>query len=150
MPILTKGLNKKLRDLIQLDIDASYCYERAADKIVETDVRQQLEVYRGDHERHVDILARELERMGEQAPEHKTDLKGMFLKGATVMQSVAGTIGALKAMQLNEKLTNRIYARAARWKGVPEDIVLIINGNFDDEKRHLQYLDAKLDELTIG
>ncbi|MFA5039245.1 MAG: ferritin-like domain-containing protein [Candidatus Omnitrophota bacterium] len=144
-----KGLNKKLTQLIQLDIDASFCYEQAIRKIEEEDIRQELTSFKDDHDRHADILSAELSKIGEEAPERRSDLKGMFLKGATAMQSVTGTIGALKAMQLNEKLTNRTYAKAAKWKA-GDEIADIIQRNFEDEKNHLQYLNDKLDELTVG
>ena len=51
-------------------------------------------------------------RLGGNPPKRSVDLKGLLLEGFTALRSVTGTEGALKAMQSNEKTTNKKYQEA--------------------------------------
>lgn len=146
--MVEQGLDKKLAVLIRLDIDAIFCYDKAFQKIDEAEIKEEFLSFRADHERHISLLRAELRKLGQEASfEQKTDIKGMFLAGAATKQSIAGTLGTLKAMQLNEKLTNRTYSKAAKWK-VSESLHSAIVKNFEDERKHLQYLTIKIDGMT--
>jgi hemerythrin superfamily protein len=139
-----KETQRKIRSLIQLDIDATHAYQHAIDKTEHRVVRDQLILFQKDHERHVRELSAKLVRMGEKAPD-SPDLKGYLIEGFTGLRSSTGTKGALKAMQTNEKLTNRKYEEAAK-EDFPPEIRSLIESNRQDEAKHLRYVEQMLAE----
>jgi uncharacterized protein (TIGR02284 family) len=136
----TQEIVKRLIDLCQLDIDASNAYEQAIKNVDDANIRQKLEQFRGDHERHVNDLSSHIRRHGGEPPEHKPGVKGFVLQGFTAIRSAIGTESALKAMRSNENLTNRTYADALEWD-TPDDVKQLIRKNYEDEQRHLRYIE---------
>lgn len=134
---------KNVNSLIQLDIDAIYCYDQAIKNIDDRDIATTLDGFRSDHQRHVDELSDIVSDNGGQPPKRSPDLKGRLLQGMTALRSVTGTEGALKAMETNEKKTNDEYGQAQSWN-VPPDIQAALRKNFDDERRHLAYVQSEL------
>lgn len=128
-----------LNDLIQLDIDAVEAYEQAIKRIEIPQVSADLEAFKSDHERHIRDLTQEVRRLGGEPPKRSVDLKGLLLEGFTALRSVTGTEGALKAMQSNEKTTNKKY-EAALSKELPADVETIVRRNREDERKHLEYI----------
>jgi uncharacterized protein (TIGR02284 family) len=137
---------EKLNDLIKLDIDASNAYMEAVEHIDDVEIAEQLMSFREEHEAHIDGLCEQLSLMGEPPPERKQDFKGYLIEGFTSLRSVTGTGGALEAMQGNEKMTNRNYKEATDWD-MPDDIKDKIDSYYEDEKKHLEYISMKLEEL---
>jgi uncharacterized protein (TIGR02284 family) len=135
----------KLVSLAQLDIDATHAYTSAIDRIDLMDVKQQLTLFRGDHERHISNLSPMIEQLGGQAPTRSPDLKGFFIQGMTAVRSMFGNEAALKAMKGNEELTNKKYSEALELD-FPVDIKNVIQGNLDDERRHLEYVNRCISE----
>ena len=133
----------ELSSLIQLDIDAIHAYDQAIKNIDVQEVKTRLTEFRRDHERHVADLSPEVQRLGGKPPAHKPDFKGFVIKGMTAVRSMTGTEGALKAMQTNEKLTNRNYAQATS-KPFPDNIKPVLERNAADERRHLEYIEETL------
>jgi rubrerythrin len=70
----------------------------------------------------------------------------MFIKGMTAIQSMAGDEMALKAMQTNERLTNRTYQEALDDADLPDDVREIVARNRADEARHLTWVEKALAE----
>ena len=134
---------KKLNSLIQLDIDAVDAYTRAIDHIDDPEIAGKLRMFRGDHERHIDDLSNLVSGYGGKLPERKADLKGLLIEGFTSLRSVTGTDGALRAMETNEKTTNRHYREAQGWS-VPADVKAVLENNLEDEVRHLEYIQSQL------
>ena len=62
-----------------------------------------------------------------------------------VIRSATGNEGALKAMKSNEKMTNRRYREAAVLD-LPPTIGDVVVQNYDDERRHLEYVVKALAE----
>lgn len=139
MAMENNELCKHLMSLAHLDIDAIHAYRVAIEKIDVEEVKHQLEAFRADHERHVVELSPLITRLGGVPPEFKPDFKGFLIQGMTSLRSVTGTEGALKAMKMNEELTNRIYEKALSWE-MPEDVRKLVTKNRDDERRHLAYV----------
>lgn len=141
--------NQKLIDqlvsLAQLDIDATHAYTSAIERIDLMDVKQQLTLFRSDHERHVTNLSPLIEQLGGQAPTRSADLKGFFIQGMTAVRSMFGNEAALKAMKGNEELTNKTYFKALELD-FPVDIRNVIQANLDDERRHLAYVKRCIDD----
>jgi len=134
---------KKINSLIQLDIDAIHAYEQAMKNVGEQYIRDQLAEYRNDHHRHFRELSAVVQAMGGTPPEFSPDFKGFFIQGFTALRSLTGTEGALKAMETNEKLTNKTYEEASSWD-LPLDAASLVRSNFEDERLHLRYIQTAL------
>lgn len=134
---------EKLGDLLKLDVDAARAYDEAIEKIDEQDIRMQLGKYRDDHHRHVSELTTLIRGMGGEAPEPDPDMKGKLIEGLTALRSGMGTDSALKAMRMNEQLTNRTYEKAMEWE-VSTDAHEFIRRGYEDERKHLAYIEQQL------
>lgn len=137
---------KKVNTLIQLDIDAVHAYEQAIRNIGIEEIRSRLTEYKEDHQRHVSELSSHVRSNGGEPPEFSPDFKGFLIQGFTALRSSTGTVGALKAMLMNEKLTNKKYSEAMEWD-VPSEAMSIIQKNYSDEQRHLEFVQEKLQEI---
>lgn len=137
---------ERLNDLIALDTDAIFAYQAAIKRIHTTTLRDQLLAFQQDHERHLRDLTDAVQRLGGK-PRERRDVKGFILQGFTAITSEMGDEAALKAMQGNEKLTNRTYQRASseEW---PADVQALLTRNFSDEQRHLRFIEESLRNRT--
>jgi uncharacterized protein (TIGR02284 family) len=142
-----KTIEGVMNDLIQLDVDASYAYSEAIKKIEEKDIQQKLIDFQQDHERHIKELSVLVKGLGGEPVKPTRDFKGFVIEGMTALQSLIGTKGALKAMLTNEKITNKKYADALEYTGFTQEARNLIQSNFNDEKRHLEYVKEKISEL---
>jgi uncharacterized protein (TIGR02284 family) len=140
----TQQVIERLESLMQLDHNAVQAYEQAIARIDIPAVREKLEEFRADHERHIVDLDVSIRQLGGEPEELSRDLKGTLLEGFTALRSVAGTEGALKAMKTNEQLTNRQYDDALSLD-LPQEIREVLERNRDDERRHLAFIDASID-----
>jgi len=140
---------KTLDELIELDAAAIKAYEVAIEKVAEADleVREDLESFKADHVQHIRDLTRVVEALGGEAEQTSRDLTGMFLEGMTMLRTVAGTVGILRAMRLNERVTNRLYDKAAEVT-VPPLAAVVIMQNLDDQRRHLAVIDRHIVRLV--
>jgi rubrerythrin len=140
-----------LESLAQLDIDAGFAYRRAIAAIEIPDIRRELAWAWRDHERHVEALGAEIRRLGGKTPSNGRDTKGIAIEGVTALRSGLGAISALRAMRMNERLTNTQYETALK-ADLPESAWAVVSRNRDDERRHLDFLDYTLatraDELA--
>ncbi len=131
-----------LNKLVQVDVDAVCTYREAIAHVTDFDVRLDLESFLNDHERHVMELSGVIRDLGgTPVPVHR-DLKGAILEGMTRLRS-RGTLGALRAMRMNEKLTNRTYDKASHVYMPPIGQVIILE-NLADERRHLTTISAHI------
>lgn len=148
-PITEHELVDRLNDLRQLDYDAIQTYDQALAHLDAEDeaIAADLEQCRLDHANHLTALARLIERHGGKPNELSRDLEGALLAGLTRVRSVTGAIGALKAMRMNEQLTNHRYDRALEL-ALPDDVRSVVTLNRDDERRHLAAIYAHLDRLA--
>jgi len=135
-----------LNALIQLDIDAVFAYGEAIDKVEEQQIRDELMHFQGDHEHHITTLSAKVRELGGQPPERSQDFKGYLIEGFTALRSLTGTKGALNAMETNEKITNRTYAKFAGMNH-PTAIQQLIAEFYGDEKKHLAYIQQMLQLL---
>jgi uncharacterized protein (TIGR02284 family) len=142
-----KAAIEVMNDLIQLDHDAILAYKQAIEKCSDNLARADLVAFQADHQRHITDLSQAVRMMGGQPEGRGRDLKGILLEGLTALRSVSGTLGALRAMRMNEKLTNRSYERAleARLPGAARDVVF---RNREDERRHLAAIELHIERLS--
>jgi uncharacterized protein (TIGR02284 family) len=136
---------EQLVTLVQLDIDAAQAYAQAIETIGIQEIRDRLDEFREDHERHVDELSAAITRLGGKPPERAPDLKGQLIGGYTAIRSAMGIAGALRAMKNNEILANRIYEQALALE-LPDDVKAIVERNREDERRHLAYIESVLED----
>ena len=131
-----------LNDLIQLDIDAVHAYSQAIDACKVAEVRDNLTAFKGDHQRHISELEGAVRALGGQPPTGK-DIKGFVIEGFTAIAS-QGDRSALLAMRGNEEITTRRYD-AARRTNVAGDVLELIEKNYADEARHLDWIKQAID-----
>lgn len=135
-----------LNHLVQLDVDAVCTYREALGHVTDFDVRIDLESFLNDHERHIMELSGVIRELGgSPIPVHR-DFKGALLEGMTKLRS-RGTLGALRAMRMNEKLTNRSYDKASHIY-MPPIAQVIVFENFEDERRHLAGISAHIARIA--
>jgi demethoxyubiquinone hydroxylase (CLK1/Coq7/Cat5 family) len=148
-PTVSRKLAGQIKSVAQLDVDAVRAYTQAIDGIdaVHSDIKNQLTLFRGDHERHIAELGAALTAAGHKAPEIKRDAKGFFIEGMTAIRAAIGTKQALKAMRQNEGLTNRKYDEALGYQGLTEELREILVRGRDDERRHLEYIELAIERL---
>jgi rubrerythrin len=138
-----KKVLNELKSLTHLDIDAVHAYTAAIDRIDLADVKEKLTQFRGDHERHISDLSALILLMGEEAPKRTLDFKGFLIEGFTAIRSMIGNESAIRAMKGNEELTNRTYGRALDLE-LPENVRVVVKRGFDDETRHLEYINQSI------
>ncbi len=143
----TKDVIKELKSLVHLDVDAWHAYGQAIEKISQPSIRQKLTEFQADHKRHAEELSEAIRGLGGDPPEFSRDFKGFLLEGFTSLRSITGTQGALAAMETNEKMTNRSYAKACDM-ALPAPILELVRKNRGDERVHLQYIQDQLDLLV--
>jgi rubrerythrin len=145
---MSEDIIKELNDLVQLDYDAARTYEHAIKHVdrEDEDVRVDLEAFRQDHLRHIEDLRDAILELGGTPTEASRDLKGVLLEGMTKLRSVTGTLGALKAMRMNERLTNRTYEKAVEL-AVSSGLRELLLGNLEDERVHLASIEAHIARL---
>jgi uncharacterized protein (TIGR02284 family) len=143
---VAKDVLQHLNELIQLDFDASKTYEQALEHVDDALAREDLELFRADHERHIVELTRVVEDLGGEAEEVGRDVKGVLLESMTKLRSATGTLGALKAMRMNEKLTNKTYEKAVR-RDLPPIALEVVTRNLEDERRHLAAIEQHIARL---
>ncbi len=137
--------SRVLKSLVQLDYDAMQTYEQAIARVDFQPIREQLQRFHDDHDRHIRELSALLRANAEEPPERSRDFKGVVLEAMTLLRSVTGTEGALKAMHMNEKLTNKSYQEATE-AGLPADAQSLVQKNYRDEQRHIRYIEQQLQE----
>lgn len=142
---VSQKLIERLNDLIMLDHDAVEAYQQAIDRITSEQVRSHLITFQGDHRRHIETLSQLVVNFGGQ-PKSRADVKGFFIKGMTALRSMAGDEQALKAMRLNERLTNEKYQEAVEMRDLPDDVRQVVQRNRDDEARHLSWIEQAIDQ----
>lgn len=132
----------RLNDLIALDHDAVGAYQAAIDRMHVETTKTRLREFQEDHRRHIRDLTAIVTRLGGKA-RTSPDVKGFVLKGFTAITSMMGDEQALQAMRGNEQLTNRTYRKALeeQW---PEDIRAAVEKNYNDEQRHLEYIESAI------
>ncbi len=138
-----KDIIDELKSLVQLDIDATRAYSQAMDAIDIKFIKDSLDDFRNDHERHIYNLSPIITELGGTPPEKSPDLKGFLIAGFTMIRSQTGTEGALNAMETNEKLTNKNYGEACS-KDFPGHILTQLQANYSDEQRHLAFIQQHL------
>jgi uncharacterized protein (TIGR02284 family) len=146
------GMNDKklingLSELLQTTVDAVFSYQQALPKVHDDIMRDRLEAFRKIHEEHIKELTQTITRLGGKPPEFSKNFKGYIIESVAALRSLAGTRGALKALQAAEEMTTRSYGDAVSWE-VPDDAHTLLRKQFSDVKIHLDYINSNLKALS--
>ena len=147
MTNINKEILDVLGDLTQLDINAAEAYSQALSQIDDNEIYNQIAEFRNDHQRHVKELTTMIIHLGGEPLKKTKDLTGFIIKGFTAVRSLTGTVGALKAMQTNERMTNENYQKALQ-HDLPSEVASLVEKNLNDEKRHLEYVNLTLEKIN--
>jgi len=142
MALSTEKVIEELGELIRYDRDAVGSYDEAINDVKEPAVRDPLIEFRADHERHIANLSGIVRQLHGQPPE-KPDLKGVVRKVMTKAAGLGGVELTLKAMRSNEEVLNKTYAHHLALD-FPDDIKDVIRRNYEDEQRHLAWVESAL------
>lgn len=134
-----------LNRLVQLDFDAVGTYREALLHIDDRTVRADLHGFLADHERHIRELSAVISDLGGTPIDAQRDFKGAVLETMTRMRS-RGTLGALRAMRMTERLTNRRYDKACEFYMPPIGQALVLQ-NLGDERHHFAVIEAHIERL---
>jgi rubrerythrin len=125
--------------LAQMDSEAAFAYETAAELAELSEVRSRLLEFAQDHRRHVAELGQAIREIGGEptaaAPPPDTSVFG-------VLTSALGMVGPralLMGLIGNEEFTNSAYDTALELISDP-DLRRLIERNFEDEQRHITWL----------
>ncbi len=132
-----------LNSLIELDFDAVEAYTAAIDRVSDIDDKNQLGSFRADHERHTRELAETVIKLGGKA-KSKGDFKAMLTKGKVVIAGLANEKAVFTAMKTNEDDTNKAYENATGRHDVPNDIMMLLQRNLTDERRHRSWIEQRM------
>ena len=133
---------KKLNDLIELEYDAIAAYQAAIERLEDKNYQSQLNTFMQDHENHIAALSQLVSQEG-GVPADKGDMKAILTKGKVVIADLAGDEAILKAMLMNEEVTNKNYEKEVT-KAYPEPIQSILQHHLADERRHKEWLEVAL------
>lgn len=133
---------EKLNDLIELEYDAIAAYQAAIDRLEDKNYQSQLNIFMQDHENHIAALSQLVSQEG-GAPAEKGDMNVILTKGKVVIADLAGDEAILKAMLMNEEVTNKSYEKEVL-KAYPHPIQSILQDHLADERRHKEWLEVAL------
>ncbi len=138
-----------LTDLLQLEYDALPAYSVAIAGLRRPDLRDALEAYRADHERHVRDLSAQIRRLG-GVPLALPHLPTGLLKLAVQMAGLpGGDRTVLLAFVSNEWQSQEKYARYAA-QPYPPELAALLRRHAADEARHYAWACGALEELGCG
>jgi rubrerythrin len=148
------ALVAELNDLLRLDHDALQAYGLAAKLLENDEYKRQLEIFRADHQRHIEELSL-LVRSRDGTPLDMPHLpSGAFklavqaLGGGARVVGGSGDRAVLLAFKANERQVRDKYRRAARALH-PADVTSVLARAADDETRHYAWALETLEELGV-
>jgi rubrerythrin len=142
------ALTVELNDLLRLDHDAVQAYTLAIKLLENPDYRRQLEVFRADHERHIDELS-QVVRSRDGTPLELPHLpSGAFKLAVQAVGAAGGDRAVLLAFKANERQIRDKYRRSARAPH-PADVTSVLARAADDESRHYAWALETLEELGV-
>jgi hypothetical protein len=136
-----------LTNLIHVDNDAARAYAQAIEAVGAVAIRRRLEVFREEHERHIDAIAAEIRSLGMEPPPRHADRRGFLLTGYMAIFASMGTEAAVRALRANETLTNHRYDQALA-ADLPDAVRQLIERNRIDERRHIRFLEDVIDKRS--
>lgn len=131
-----------LQNLIQLDYAAAEAYQAAIERLDSERYKEQLSIFKGDHERHMAELKPVVMDLGGRPPVGASP-KVFVTQGKVALGGLVGDQAILAAMRSNEDDTNIAYERML--EKTPNAALVIIRRGLADERRHREWINAQLD-----
>jgi rubrerythrin len=128
-----------LGSLLKVEYDIIQAGNQALSAVDIPNIREQLSIFIGDHERHVSIISAQIREMKEQPFERAADTRTFFMEGFTPIRSMVGIEGLLQALENDINIINDHYSHALL-KELPSDLRSKLADIYEDEQRHLQYI----------
>jgi uncharacterized protein (TIGR02284 family) len=139
----------ELNDLLQLDHDAISAYSLAIKELHDPALKNTLNDYRGDHERHVTELTELITRYGGVPIQLSHLPTGVFKLAMQAMGAMGTDREVLLAFRTNERQARDKYARAAAMTTLPPDALEIVRRGAADEARHYDWAVQSLEALGV-
>jgi len=135
-----------LNELLRLDHDAIGSYEIAIEHLVNRGSADQIEAFKGDHERHI-LRLNELVYEYGGVPANEPNASSPLTQAIQKLAGVGGDEGLLLAWRANEhRLLNRYRRYVRRARGWPEPVRALIDEHAADEERHYAWVLGLLEE----
>jgi rubrerythrin len=139
----------ELNDLLALDHDAVEAYSLAIGRISNTEYRETLAGFRGDHQRHIERLS-ELIREHGGVPVHLPHIPtGVFKAAVQALGTLGGDRAVLLAFKTNEGQVRDKYRRHAD-RPHSTAVSVILRGAATDEERHYAWAEEVVERLGAG
>lgn len=135
---------KTLQELVNLDYDAIEAYDEAIKRLDDAETGTKLAEFREDHVRHTENIGNILRNLGEEVPAGP-DAKSLLTEGKVVIADLAGDKAILKAMVMNEKVTNKTYEKALKVDGLDAAMQQTLSQNLADEERHKTWIESRIE-----
>lgn len=84
--------------------------------------------------------------MGETPPT-EGGVKSILTQGKVILADIFGDKALLKAMKLNEDVTNTAYEGAVEHDDAPAEVKALLERNLADERRHRDWIEARAEAL---
>jgi rubrerythrin len=130
---------EKLLSLLTVDRDAAQCYAQASERVNPPWLREQLQGFRHEHERHIGDLRVLIHDLQQQELIHPSSPSEYQSEGIFSLSGISDPEQVFHILEHNEIIINRHYDEARRWR-LFEAARIIIEHHFDDEQRHLHYI----------
>jgi rubrerythrin len=138
-----------LTDLLQLEFDALPAYSVAIAGLRRPDLRQELEAFRADHERHARDLSAQIRKLGGVPLTLPHLPTGLLKLGVQMAGLPGGDRAVLLAFVSNEWQSQEKYARYAA-RPYPPELADLLRRHAEDEARHYAWACASLEALGFG
>ena len=142
--------NESIRALVglaHLDMDAYFAYNHALARLDNPVMREHLRRMRSGHLEYVLALRTAIHVAGGVPPALTRDFRGLLLEGMTIVQTVSGTTGVLRAMCSIEEIVCRGYAETLAL-GLPDDFQMLCERLFAKLASHRAYLRGATGKAT--
>ena len=133
----------ELTRLLQLEADALTAYGAAAARVPPGAVRDELALFKVEHQRHALALHETFLRLGRTPPEVSPDVKGVVIGALTPPRARLSETEILEAIRGNEQLSNSLYAKALQ-RPFPAEVRELIEWAQTEERRHLSWVERAL------
>lgn len=139
-------IRTELSRLVQLETDELAAYDAAVALAPAGPVRDELQLFRLEHQRHALALTSLFLQLRESPPEVEPDVKGVVIGALTPPRAPASAAELLGALRGNEQLSGSIYAKALA-RPFPEPVLDFLRRARDEERRHLEWIERTLSRL---
>jgi rubrerythrin len=136
-----------LLQLIQVETDALQLYALALDRVDDLAVREDIEGFRTDHERHIAELEQLVRLFGDEPDAPSREVIELAFEGLVALRAATGTNGALSALRLHERHANGVLDDALD-AGLPPIAYELVMSHLEDERRHLALIEMHIDRLA--